>query len=70
MKKENRSDRFFRRHPLLIALVMLALGLGNLFEAVYMHTGDKFLAGIDWLFVLIGFTAFIGLLYKGMSERQ
>ena len=69
MKKGSRSDKFFRRHPLLIAFVMLALGLGNLYEAVYIHAGDKFLAGIDWLFVLIGFAAFIGLLYKGMSER-
>ncbi len=70
MKKESRTDRFFKRHPLLIALLMLALGLANLYEAVYTHAGDKFLAGIDWLFVVIGFAAFIGLLYKGMSEMK
>ncbi len=68
MKKQNRVDQFFRRHPLLIALMMLALGLANLYEAVYTHAGDKFLAGIDWLFVLISFATAVGLFYKGMSE--
>lgn len=63
-------DRFFHaKHPILAAFVFLLLGLGNAYEAIFIHP-DNSMRWLDWTFAIIGFLGFLALLLQGLSRRS
>jgi hypothetical protein len=54
-------DRLFDKHPWLIAVALLACGLGNAYEAMYIRP-DSLMSTLDWVFAAagcVGFVAFV-----------
>ncbi len=60
-------DRFFDEHPWLLAVFLLACGLGNAYEAVYIRP-DSFMSIVDWVFAAAGFLGFAGLMVKAIVD--
>jgi hypothetical protein len=58
---------FDAKHPLRPALVFLVIGLGNAYEAAYIHP-NSLMSIVDWAFAACAFLGFILFLLKALSD--
>jgi hypothetical protein len=51
-------DQLFDKHPWLVALALLACGLGNGYEAAYIRPNSP-MRILDWVFAAAGCVGFV-----------
>ena len=62
------SEKWYDRHPWLIAVGALLCSLANAYEAIYLRP-NSLMSIIDWAFAVVCFLAFLGLLLKAISDH-
>jgi len=60
-------SRWFDDHPWLGVIVALLCSLVSAYWAVYLRHGSL-MAVVDWVFAVLGFLAFLGLLLNALSD--
>jgi hypothetical protein len=60
-------DRLFGKRPWLVALLLLACGLVNAYEAVYIRP-DSVMSIVDWVFAAVCGLCFVAFVLRSIAD--